>query len=259
MVNNHWSLSFSFKVFKMLCMFTGQYPVKDVSGPCKKFCLCIAIAVTSSLVSFIFIFNILADFCVFSECGYYVSRPTNENELVIQLGPPLTVDKYKDYQKFVFTCNSTSGILSYVLMLVSLNKSFGKGKERIKIFSDANVSKLKFFMVLLIVNFVSILASLANYIAIMVIKIDWHANGAMVALDVIGLMCHPISWVCSLLGSFIFSKVAYDVGHECQEKLYNKLMENHRKSLMELINLDQKYVRIMKASLVPFGPWFAVH
>ena len=249
-----------FKVFKALCMLTGQYPMRDVSGRCqvlKKFCLFIVITVFFIIVLFNFVFNILAVACVFPGCEYHVESPVKSHES--QSSPPLTVEKYKNIERFVFICTSASGILSYALMLVSLNCCFKNNNERIKpLFNEANVSKLKVFTILLVLNFVCTCGSVPIFIAIMWMKINWH-GGAIVVLDVFGLTTHIVSWVCSLLGCFVFSKVAYDVAHKCRVELYNNLTETPDRSLEDLIAIDQRYVKTMRASLVPFSYWFAVH
>ena len=249
-----------FKVFKALCMLTGQYPLRDIGGRCqalKKLCLFLVITVFFMINLFDIVFNILVVKCTFPECGYFAGSPTNTTK--IELNPPLTGNEYKNYQKFVFMCTSATGILSYALMLVSLNCCFRNNNKRIKpLFNDTNVSKLKVFMILLVLNFVFIFGSVAIFIAIMWKKIDWN-GGAIVVLDIIGLASDIVSWVCSLLGCFVFSKVAYDVAHKCQDKLYNDLTETPYKKLEDLIAIDQRYIKTMRASLVPFSYWFAVH
>ena len=254
-----------FKIFKGLCILTGQYSVQDVDGSHKIYkvfkilSLVGAMLVFFSLILFDLIFNIIVDVCYFQGCGYFASNSTLTNHIELRLGPPLAVDKYKDFQKFVFTCTSTSGILSYPLMLISLNCCFRNNNERIKpLFNDTNVSKLKVFMILLVLNFVFIFGSAAIFIAIMWKKINWHV-GAMMVLDIFGLASDIVSWVCSLLGCFIFSKVAYDVAHKCRVELYNDLTETPDRSLEDLIAIDQRYIKTMRASLVPFSYWFAVH
>ena len=77
-------------------------------------------------------------------------------------------------------------------------------------------------------------------------------------LDLFGHFSHSFAWTCTFLSCFMFSKIAYDVAHKCRQKLL-EVRNNARKTLDGSIEIDEEYILVMKASIVPFSFWFSIH
>ena len=110
-------------LFYILCVLTGQFIVKPPSGIPYRFFLvsfsCVAFLLYSlplNLFSFGFNVYVIWD-CPYKNCGYI---DTGNVTLIDHGLPPETQKKFNDFQRFVFTSSTFSGMISYVCMMYVL-------------------------------------------------------------------------------------------------------------------------------------------
>ena len=114
-------------------------------------------------------------------------------------------------------------------------------------------------------------------------------GSALEVIDIVGLVAQFFSQFCAILSCFIFSKVAYAVSNRCLDltkcifpmvnikktqsgseietekwiALKGKFFEEEERKdvshLMILTKMDQKYAKLVKKSLGPYGKWFTIH
>jgi len=262
-------LQVAFGFFRLFAKFIGLYPIRDNDSICGKYsCFCkplnqFLIIVTAFVFFLVNLSNVGLN--VYSavdqtpKCAHSLGSSNNNFSDIIQLSPPLDNGKYGDFQKFVFLSTEISAFLSYVFMFYSLNKCVKRnGSSRIAPFSNDNYSKLGRFMGLFFSNFLFIVISTTILSVKFRFQYQHTEHCPHYYLDLFGMLTHTLAWTSTFLSCFIFSKVAYDVAHECR-KMLPKVIDNAHKTLDDLIDIDQEYIEVMKSSIVPFSSWFAVH
>ena len=118
-------------LFYFLCIVTGQYIVKPPSGNRCRFLLIILSWIAFLLYSLLlnlysFGFNVFVIWkCPYKYCGYIDvgTNSTLSNNTLYTLSPE-TPDKFDDFQKFVFSSATFSGMISYVCMMYVLCTHF---------------------------------------------------------------------------------------------------------------------------------------
>ena len=260
---NHSGLSCNnatFCFFSFLAKCFGLYPLRDESS-----CFCKVLIFLAAL-TFLFtnilnvLLNTLGIVCQNPGCAHPPSSSTKNNSSdIVQLGPALDNGRYGDFRKIVYFITSLSALLSYVFMLRCLNKHVKTNSNRIAPFSTDNISDLGYFTYVFFANMVFIVISTAILAALLFVRYHRKEHSMDFYLDLFGYLTHSFAWMSTLLSCFIFSKVAYDVAHECKEKMLEIKEAGAHETLDELIGKDENYIQTMKDSIVPFSSWFSIH
>lgn len=102
-----------------MCFLTGQLYIKNIY--CSLPLIPVLILIGSvNLYSTAFNFYVIS--CPYRNCGYIDTvRPHNSKSFLLTGPEPLKAIYYNDFQKFVYTCASIAGTLSYFSIIASIN------------------------------------------------------------------------------------------------------------------------------------------
>ena len=111
-------------------------------------------------------------------------------------------------------------------------------------------------------------------------KLFYKGSLKLRSLDTTGLLMQFLSQMCAIFSCFIFSKAAYGVSNRCidvgdvilpEANTENPIgvnaqlfpdgpaLPDTKRHFTLLKRIDQRYVRLVDATLGPYGRWFAVH